>query len=199
MESGRYTKYPASGAAIRVEGIGAAHVVGLSRPEDGNSRPDLVSSRSGRMLTSKIQIPFSCRSCLFFCTMVDHFLPHVLFVCSCRLTHRKCHPVSGNGPKFLPWVRRRRGRIRCGNVYVACMHNSSSTFEQKKEGTCRIDRTEARENALSSVAADGATLLSAARYDSCHEQQAWQKNLTLKMYPLLTCAGTLTRIPTEAT
>ena len=156
-------------------------------------------SRSGRMLTSKIQISFSGRSWLFFRTMVCYFLPHVLFVYSCRLTYWKCHPVSGDGPKLLPWVRRRRGRIRCGNVYVACMHNSSSTFQQKQEGTCRIDRTEARDNILGTIAADGATLLSATRYDSCHEQQAWQKNLTLKMYPLLACAGTLTRIPTEAT
>ena len=59
------------------------------------------------------------------------------------------------------------------------MHNSSNTFEQKPEGTCRIDRTEARENSLGSITADRAT---AARYDSCHEQQAWQ-NKTSEMYP----------------
>ena len=126
------------------------------------------------MLTSKIQISSSCRSWLCFRTMVCYFLLHILFVYSCRLRHRKYHPVSGDGPKLLPGVRRHRGKIRCGNVYVACMHNSSSTFEQKQEGTYRISRTEVRENTLGSIAADGATLLSAARYDSCHKQQAWQ-------------------------
>ena len=79
------------------------------------------------------------------------------------------------------------------------MHNSSSTFEQKQEGTYRISRTEVRENTLGSLAADGATLLSAARYDSCHKQQAWQNKAEIVSPAHIESRSGLTRYPTEAT
>lgn len=66
-------------------------------------------------------------------TKICRLLPLVLFVNSYRLAHRKCHPVSGDGPKLLPLVQRRRGRASWRDVCVACMPDSLSTLSDTRK------------------------------------------------------------------
>ena len=48
MERGRLPSIWSGGVLSESKAAGAVRFVGLSKPGDGNSRPDLVSSRGGR-------------------------------------------------------------------------------------------------------------------------------------------------------